>query len=160
APGGGSTGMDDETFAGLVARARGGDAAAVEVLLSSFEDEVRMMVRGRLPRALRSQFDSMDFVQAVWQSLFTSPHQQAVAFDKRGHFGGYLAGVARNKVYAEFRRRTRSKKYDLAREERLYVRRGDHETSREVPAPGPTPSQEAQAGDRMDQLAAGRPAVE
>ena len=54
----------------LIARAKAGDETAIREFLSRFEPEVRMMVRGRLPRMLRTQFDSMDFVQAVWQSFF------------------------------------------------------------------------------------------
>ncbi len=152
--------MDDAAFVELIARARGGDAAAVAALLRSFEGEVRMMVRVRLPRALRTQFDSMDFVQAVWQSVFASPDRPALDFETAGHFRGFLAGVAQNKVFEEHRRRTRTQKYDLRREERLYVRKGDGETPLAVAAADPTPSQEVQADDCMEQLAAGRSPVE
>ena len=51
---------------------------------------------------------------------------------------------------------TKTEKYDVTREERLYVRRGDRDVPREVVAPGPSPSQAAQASDRMAQLTAGR----
>lgn len=152
--------MDDAVFVDLVTRARGGDEAAVACLLRSFEPEVRMMVRHRLPRAIRSQFDSMDFVQDIWHSLFAGPEHDPVGFESESHFLAYLAGVARNKVLEEYRRRTCSKKYELAREEPLYVRRGDHDAPRDVAASDPTPSQEAQAGDRMHQLAAGRTPAE
>jgi RNA polymerase sigma-70 factor (ECF subfamily) len=64
--------------------------------------------------------------------------------------------VARNKVLEEYRRRTQAKKYDVAREEPLYVRRGGRDELREVVAPDPSPSQEAQAGDCWDQLLRGR----
>jgi RNA polymerase sigma-70 factor (ECF subfamily) len=151
--------MDDVSFSELVVRARTGEAEAVEQLLRSFEDEVRVMVRVRLPRALRSQFDSMDFVQAVWQSVLADPDPEAPSFDNPRHFRGYLAGVAQNKVWEAYRRRT-SKKYDLGREESLYVRRAGREQARDVAAPDPTPSQEVQANDRLEQLLAGRPPVE
>src|SRR5436305_9375678 len=114
--------MVDADFVGLLARARAGDGEAVGRLLRAFEADVRMVVRVRLPRALRSQFDSMDFVQAVWQSVFTGDGGGLPRFDNERHFLGYLAGVARNKVYQEHRRRT-THKYDLGREEPLYVRR-------------------------------------
>ena len=67
----------------------------------------------------------------------------------------FLAGVARNKVYEEHRRRTRTKKYDLGREERLYVRKGERDVPREVVALDPTPSEEVQAEDRLEQLTQG-----
>lgn len=154
--------MDDEEFAGLIARARAGDDRAVERLLGAFERDVRMMVRHRLPRALRSQFDSMDFVQSIWASVFVGggPGDEGNPFADPRHFLGYLAGVARNKVWQEHRRRTRSKKYDLAREERLYVRRGEGEAPRDLPAHDPSPSQQVQADDRLDQLMAGRTRAE
>ncbi len=146
----------DIDFADLIARARAGDEAAVAALMGRFEPEVRTMVRVRLPRALRNQFDSMDFVQAVWKSVFTGPAGDAPAIADAGQFRGFLAGVARNKVYEEYRRRTRTKKYDLGREERLYVRKGERDVPREVEASDPTPSENVQAGDRLGQLLRGR----
>ena len=150
--------MDDVDFgfADVVRRARAGDPAATATLLARFEPEVRTMVRSRLPRALRNQFDSMDFVQAIWTSVFAGgggPEIGAIA--DAGQFRGYLAGVARNKVFEEHRRRTKTKKYDLNREERLYVRKGERDVPREVQASDPTPSENIQADDRLDQILGG-----
>ncbi len=147
--------MDDADLAERMARAKAGDEAAVFELIERFEDEVRMVVRGRLPRAMRSQFDSMDFVQAVWKSVFTGERPDPERFNNRQHFLAYLAGVARNKVFEEHRRRT-THKYDIARQEPLFVRRGDREFPRDVPATDPSPSQDAQARDRLDQILEGR----
>jgi RNA polymerase sigma-70 factor (ECF subfamily) len=152
--------MVDAEFNRLMDRARAGDEAAFAALIAAFEADVRMMVRVRLPQALRGQFDSMDFVQAVWQSVLADRQALGAGFSSAGHFRGYLAGVARNKVWEEYRKRTQTRKYDLGREEPLYVRRGGRERPREVPSHDPTPSQEAQAGDRLDQLVAGRSARE
>ncbi len=152
--------MDDVDFAEVIESARAGDEAAVAALLGRFEPEIRTMVRVRLPRALRNQFDSMDFVQAVWKSVFTGKGDDAARFADVGQFRGFLAGVARNKVYEEHRRQTRTKKYDLGREERLYVRKGDRDVPREVAAADPTPSETVQAGDRLGQLLRGRTAEE
>jgi len=148
--------MDDIDFADLIESARGGDEAAVAAVLGRFEPEIRTMVRVRLPRALRNQFDSMDIVQAVWTSVFTGKGSDIGKFTDAGQFRGFLAGVARNKVYEEHRRRTRTKKYDLGREERLYVRKGERDIPREVTAADPSPSEELQAGDRFGQLIRGR----
>jgi RNA polymerase sigma-70 factor (ECF subfamily) len=152
--------MDDDDLAGLIERVKAGDAEAIRDLIHRFEDDVRTIVRVRLPQSLRSQFDSMDFVQAVWQSVLTKDGKDLGRFTNARHFRGFLAGVARNKVFEEHRRRTRTRKYSLIREEPLYVRRGDRELPREVPAPDPTPSQDAQARDRLAQLVAGRSAQE
>src|SRR5689334_8309324 len=126
-----STAMDEEDLAGLVERVKIGDEAAIRDLIRRFEKDVRTIVRVRLPQSLRSQFDSMDFVQAVWQSVLTREGQDLGRFTTAQHLRGFLEGVARNKVYEEHRRRTRTRKYSVKREEPLYVRRGDREMPRE-----------------------------
>jgi RNA polymerase sigma-70 factor (ECF subfamily) len=147
----------DDDFTDLMERARSGEPAAVRAFLSQFEPEVRMMVRARLPKKLRTQFDSSDFMQAVWQSFFYDLQKQnRQEFANRDHLRGFLVGVVRNKVREQHRRLTRTEKYNLAREERLYVRRGDREVVREVPSPDPSPSETAQAGDFLAKLTAGR----
>ena len=142
-------------IADLMERAKSGDEAAVQEFLNRFEPEVRTMVRNRLPRRLRPKFDSMDFVQAVWQSFFTDLREGTREFENIRHLRGFLAGVARNKVFAEHRRLTKTEKHALGREERLYVRRGSREVAREVVSPEPSPSQAVQARDRLAQLTAG-----
>ena len=139
----------------LIARAKAGDETAIREFLTRFEPEVRIMVRGRLPRMLRTQFDSMDFVQAVWQSFFADLRSSSSRqFENVHHLRGFLAGVARNKVYEEHRRLTRTKKHALAREQSLYVRRGSREVELALISPEPTPSQAVQASDRLAQLVA------
>jgi RNA polymerase sigma-70 factor (ECF subfamily) len=147
---------EHEDFTELVARAKAGDPVAICDFLRRFEPEVRMMVRGRLPKKLRTQFDSVDFVQTVWQSFFSDPPQDRPDFANVEHLRAFLAGVVRNKVFEQHRRLTKTEKYDLAREERLYVRRGDQEVPRAVVSPDPSPSAAAQAHDRLAQLTAGR----
>ena len=151
--------MQDVEFAALLARARSRDDEAIAALLRAFEMDVCLMVRARLPKVLRSGFDSMDFVQAVWQSVFAGGGQDA-EFANVGHFRGYLAGVARNKVFEEFRRRTKTRKFDIGREEPLYVRRGQHDAPRDLPAVDPSPSAIFQAEECWDRLVAGRSAIE
>lgn len=148
--------MDNVDFIALIESAKRGDEAAVAALLGRFEPEIRTMVRVRLPRILRDQLDSMDIVQAIWTSIFTGHPDEVARFADIGQFRGFLAGVARNKVYEEHRRRTRTKKYDLGREQRLYVRKGERDVPREVAASDPTPSEEVQAEDRLDQITRGR----
>ena len=144
----------------LLARAKAGDETAIGEFLSRFEPEVRIMVRGRLPKMLRTQFDSMDFVQQVWQSFFDDLRTNSRRYDNIGHLRGFLAAVARNKVYEEHRRLTRTQKYALAREQRLYVRRGSREVEIDLVSPDPSPSQAFQASDRLAQLVAGCNPVE
>ncbi|MFO0960590.1 MAG: sigma-70 family RNA polymerase sigma factor [Isosphaeraceae bacterium] len=113
----------------------------------------------RLPRALRAQFDSLDFVQAVWQSFFNEAGEPR-RFDGTEHLRAYLAGIARNKVLEEYRRRTTSQKYDIAKEEPLYVTRGGREQPRELRSNDPSPSQHVQARDRFSRFTSGRSPVE
>jgi RNA polymerase sigma-70 factor (ECF subfamily) len=152
--------MNDDQFTALLARARAGEVAAVEALLGEFEQELQLIVRVHMPRVLRGKFDSMDFVQAVWASVFTGSPEGWGHFANIRHFRAFLAGVARNKVLAEFRRRTKTSKYNLSLEEPLYVQRGGREEPRSVVAPGPSPSQQAQAADRLEQIVQGRSPVE
>jgi RNA polymerase sigma factor (sigma-70 family) len=147
--------MDEESLSRLISHARAGDKDAVNELLQQFGDEVRRLVRRKLPRALRPVFDSMDFAQMVWKSVLLGAGSDPGPFANSRHFQGFLAGVVRNKVYQEYRRRT-STKNDIGREEPLYVRRGDREVPLEVAATDPTPSQDAQARDRLAQLLKGR----
>ena len=149
---------NDDELAELLRRAKAGENAAIRDFLAQFEQEVRSMVRSRLPRKLRTQFDSTDFVQSVWQSFFVDSGERE--FANVEHLRGFLYGMVRNKVREQHRRLTRTEKYDLAREERLYVRRGDREVPREVVSPDPSPSQAVQASDRMAQLTAGRSPLE
>lgn len=86
-------------------------------------------MRGRLPRMLRTQFDSMDFVQAVWQSFFADLRSSSSRqFENVHHLRCFLAGVARNKVYEEHRRLTRTKKHAL-RESRVSTSGAGHARS-------------------------------
>jgi RNA polymerase sigma factor (sigma-70 family) len=146
--------MTNNDLAALIERARSGDAEAIGSL-RRFEDDIRMMVRVRLPRPLRSQFDSMDFVQEVWHSFFRINQEDPDRLSQIRDIRSFLAGVARNKVFEEHRRRSMTQKYDLGREEPLYVRRGSRDIPRDVPANDPSPSQDAQARERLDQILEG-----
>lgn len=145
----------DDEFTDLMARARSGDPAAIRDFLDRFEQEVRVMVRARLPKKLRPRFDSGDFVQAVWKSFFTDPDGTPREFENVAHLRRFLGGVVRNKVHEQHRRLTRTAKYNVGREERLYISRGDREVPRDVASPDPSPSETAQASDRLAQLVAG-----
>lgn len=151
----GSASQDEMDVPDLIARVKLGDEDAFNQLLARFEGEVRMMVRGRLPKMMRGQFDSMDFVQAVWQSFFADLRDSSREFENARHLRGFLDGMARNKVFEQHRRLTKTEKYAIKREERLYVRRGDRDVERDLVARGPSPSQTAQAGERLAQLTAG-----
>jgi RNA polymerase sigma-70 factor (ECF subfamily) len=152
--------MDNIDFAGLIAQVKEGDDAAIRRLIERFGPEVRMMVRRRLPARLRSQFDTVDFTQVVWNSVIVDCRDRSEPFDDAKHLLGFLAGVVHNKIAQEYRRRTRTRKYDIGREQPLYIRKGDRDVPREVAADDPTPSETVQAEDRLEQLVAGRSPLE
>jgi RNA polymerase sigma factor (sigma-70 family) len=152
--------MDNMDFAGLLARVKEGDEIATRELIERFGPEVRIMVRRRLPARLRGQFDTDDFTQEVWSSVIDDCRERLEPFDEPKHLLGYLAAVVQNKVTQEFRRRTRTRKYDIAREEPLYIRKGDGVVPRDLAGSDPTPSEEVQAGDRLEQLVTGRSPTE
>jgi len=58
-----------DAFAGLVARARGGDREAMARLVGEYEPKVRLVARTLLGPALRPYLDSLDLVQSVHRSL-------------------------------------------------------------------------------------------
>ena len=64
--------MNNDDFSRLLRRAIEGEVAATSELLTRCEPEIQRIVRANLPRKIRSKFDSMDFVQAVWKSVLTS----------------------------------------------------------------------------------------
>ncbi|MFO0949943.1 MAG: sigma-70 family RNA polymerase sigma factor [Isosphaeraceae bacterium] len=152
--------MDDIDLAELISRARGGDAAAFSDIVRRFEPELRVVVRARLPRDLRPRFDSLDILQSLWKSVLRKDGAELPRFENSRHLVGFLAGVARNKIYEQHRRRTQTQKYDLSREEQLVVRRGGRDQLREVPSPDPSPSETVQERDRLSQLLRGRSILE
>ena len=132
--------MNNDDFSRLLRRAIEGEVAATSELLTRCEPEIQRIVRANLPRKIRSKFDSMDFVQAVWKSVLTKDSDVSPKFEGESHFVRYVAGVAKNKVIEQFRRHTKTEKYNIALEEPLYIKRGAREILRELPAPDPTPS--------------------
>lgn len=152
--------MEECDFARLIARVKDGDEDAIRLLIDRYGPEVQIMVRRRLPSRLRSRFDTVDFTQDVWSSVIADCRDREQTFDEPKHLLGFLAGVVHNKVTEKYRRLTCTRKYDIGREEPLYVRKGDREVPVDVAASDPTPSEEAQASDRLDQLVAGRSPME
>ncbi len=148
--------MDDASLVEYLARAKAGDQSAVNELVISYEPVIRVMVRGKLPRVLRSRFDTSDFLQLVLKSVFAKSGAHLDQFQNEQRFVGYLRGVVRNKIFYELRRLSERLKYDIGREQPLYVRKGNREIPQEIPGKDSTPSAEAQADDRLAQILQGR----
>lgn len=130
-----------------------GSESAVEVLLSEYGDHLCRTVRRRLGRNLRSKFDTVDFVQAVWASFFHDRGQLAQFEDSR-QLVAFLTQVANNKVVDECRHR-QTQKADVGRECSLTDEAGQ---SVDVPGRDPTPSQVAIGHEAWEQMLADVPA--
>ena len=139
----------------LLDRVRQGDEDAARELLQLFEPHVRRVVRLRLPHALRSKFDSMDFVQSVWGSFFAHLNRGEIDFESRGQLCNFLVSAAQAKVDYESRRRLRAGKFDVHKERQI-------EQDAENPiftSPDPRPSQVAVAHDLLENAMRGRPPI-
>src|SRR5713101_8025830 len=121
---------ESEDIRQFLARIQAGDEDAARDLLSRYEAEVRLVVRRQLPRLLRSRFDSLDFLQSVWGSVFRRVRGGPAEFEDSRHLVAFLARAAKNKVIDEYRRAA-SQKQDVHREEPLW---GEGARPKEVPA--------------------------
>lgn len=115
------------------------DGSAREVV-ERYAPYILRAVRRRLDKKLRSKFDSVDFVQAVWASFFAMPPDR-VQFKRHQELVNFLMGLARNKVVDVVRQRLETQKYDIKREEPLFD--SSPMEARDVPTQGPTASQVA-----------------
>jgi RNA polymerase sigma-70 factor (ECF subfamily) len=142
--------MSDENrrFQSLLRQLQAGSHEAAKELAETYAEHVLRSVRARFPRKLKPQFDSIDFVQLVWKSVFTQPAKLANVRDP-DHFVRILAGMARHKV-ALADRELQTLKKDVEREVRLDDQcpdAGPHPVSRD-----PSPSSTAAFRERWDEL--------
>jgi RNA polymerase sigma-70 factor (ECF subfamily) len=104
---------DDNAFPDLMARVRRGDARASDDLFRQFEAQVRLEVQMRLrdPR-LRRRVDEADVCQSVMRSFFVRARLGEYDVANPNELMRLLAGMARNKVAAQARRRGRQLGHD------------------------------------------------
>lgn len=151
-----SSSQQDE-FLALMDRVRAGCPDAARELYDLYSDHIRRVVRRRLPQRLRSQYDSIDFLQDVWTSFFRTPPEDC-AFSDPVALVTFLARMAQHKVAGECRRRLLCRKYNLNREQSLQGdRRDEEQRSQDPPHRAPTPSQVAIAKEHWEQLVDGQP---
>jgi RNA polymerase sigma-70 factor (ECF subfamily) len=110
-------------------------------------------VRRVLHRQLRPKFDSLDFVQLVWQSFFRM-HDRAGRFERPQQLVAFLARVACNKVNLEARQRL-TEKHDVQRE--ISLNRSGGRVREQTAARGPGPLDMAIARERWDRLLQDQP---
>jgi RNA polymerase sigma factor (sigma-70 family) len=107
-----------QEFHDLMQRLRAGSPEAAETLLDNYHSDVHRVVRHWLHRRLRSQFDSVDFLQSVWGSFFALPAED-LQFADAATLRAFLLDLATNKVISAFRSRMRTQRRDLTREQSL-----------------------------------------
>src|SRR5581483_11639550 len=105
-------------FDDLMRRLRDGSEDAARELLHRYGDAILRVVRRKLSRELRSKFDSVDFVQAVWASFFTGTPRQR-RFDHPQALMAFLVTLAQNKVIDAVRQRMQTQKHNVNRERPL-----------------------------------------
>ena len=147
------TDLDDE-FCRLMCRVRGGSDEAAWELVQEYGDSIRRAVRRALHAKLRPKFDSLDFVQIVWQSFFRD-RDKLDRFDCPQDLAAFLISVARNKVLMETRRLTA---------DRCDIRREQDDDGAHVPDINklldrrPAATEVAEMRERWDRMLQGQPA--
>lgn len=102
-------------FRAYMGKVRDGDALAICQLLEQFGPLVLRAVRRNLDPRLRSRYDSLDFVQGVWASVFRRPSCLA-RLESPADAVRFLKKVARNKVVDAARKAMFAQKRDVRRE--------------------------------------------
>jgi RNA polymerase sigma factor (sigma-70 family) len=120
----------------LMERVRLGDPEAGRELFERYGKAIQMVVRYRMDRRLRSQFDSLDFAQDVWASFFRIPAGD-YAFRTPGELMAFLTRVVQYKMIDAYRKRCQHSKKSGRK-----FRRSQSNID-EQPARQPTPSQVA-----------------
>jgi len=144
-------------FRAYMAKVRDGDAGAICRLLEEFGPFVLRAVRRTLDPRLRSRYDSLDFVQGVWASVFRQPSRFA-RLERPSEAIRFLSNVARNKVVDAARKAMLSQKRDLRRECSFGV--FAHEPNSEPDLTDrrqPRPSELAHAQEQWRNLVASQP---
>ncbi len=80
----------EDDVAELLTRAKTGDQAAVAEFLTRFENEVRMMIRARLPKKLRHSVRLHRFCAGRLAELFHASEAQPAGFREHRTSAGIL----------------------------------------------------------------------
>lgn len=141
-------------FAELMERVLEGSQDAAWKLLEDYGPHVHRYVRRGLNQQLRSKFDSLDFAQVVWASIFREP-ERLRKLKTPDDLMAYLNAMARNKMVGEVRRRLVSQKYDISHDQE-FNELDEVQVEARV-RHDPTPSAIAVAHERWRQLVDNQP---
>ncbi len=144
----------DDNFDKLMQHIGLGSEDAAWELVERYGRVIRLAVRRALKEELRSQFDSLDFVQLVWSSFFRDRARQD-QFDSPQKLAACLAAMARNKVVMEVRRGLLTEKNNVGRE--LSLNNVATGVEAEVPDTAPSPVEFAIAREQWERLVDSQP---
>ena len=142
-----------EEFRALVNRIRDGSEEAARELLEKYGSYVLRAVRRNLSRRLRTRFDSQDFVQAVWATIFEN-REQIAEFEKPEALIAFLVTVASRKVNYEFRRHLQYQKNNM---NRVRSFESTAMTGQVAVAHDPSPSEIAISNEQWDRIIRDQP---
>jgi RNA polymerase sigma factor (sigma-70 family) len=145
---------DQQGLHALLCRVREGSEEATNEFVARFGPYIRRVVRRHLDDRFRSLFDSTDFEQSVWTSVFADPEALRVHAQTKG-IKRYLAVLAMNRVFDELRRCYYGPTYGVQRETSLD---GSAALAAfQLSAPDPTPSQVAVAQETWKKVVEDQP---
>jgi RNA polymerase sigma factor (sigma-70 family) len=104
-------------FERLLQRMREGSQEAALQIVKTYGPHIRSAVKRRMCGALRSAFDSEDFVQSAWKSLLRMPPAKMDEIREPGQLVGMLAAIAARKAIDEYRHCTRETCHETRRRE-------------------------------------------
>lgn len=140
---------ESSRFQELFCQMQEGSSEAAWELLEIYGPHIKAVVRKRLYGRMRAMYDSDDFVQGVWASLFRIQDKLKDIKDP----ARFVKMLAKNKVIDEIRKRSQSTKYTNGPTQSM----DDPETplANSLAGDSPRPSEWAVAREQWEQLVAG-----
>lgn len=138
--------QENSEFRQVIQRVCAGSQEATCTLIETYGPHIQRVIRRRLNQRMRSKFDSVDFVQMVWASIFAEREKMA-GFTEPDELIRYLATLAQRKLLQESRRRLHGQKHNVGRERALNPETEDETT---YVRKSNTPSQIVIAKDRLE----------
>lgn len=136
--------MSDESLDRWIERLNGGDVAAMERVLLAYEPYLRIVVRRRLSRKLRTKVDSGDIIQSVFADVLHGFRKGNWRFDGRAQWLAFLRQIA----WRRLADRCQEHRHDLDRGQSL-----DEATLRELPpSVSPRPSEIVQGREMWERI--------
>lgn len=146
---------EEEQFQSMLRRLREGEPEAAREFHEQYGELLLRVIRRRLAKRFRRQFDSDDFQQDVYASFFREmPPPEAIASSR--DFFNYLTTMARRKILDALRKRM-SPKRAPAEQERSLDGSARIEGLKQI-GPEPTGSQVIMAEEKVHELTRGKPA--